>query len=121
MSYEKEAATPGRTISVRVFVLVVHYANAFSFRRRDDSGFNPSVRSGLVGFFKDLEIEEVDPNYVDPDQLKLIPDSETTPVNQPAAPAANAAPPGAITRPGKLTVKDIRYIEEFLAKRVRAC
>lgn len=48
-----------------------------------------------------------------------VPYSAYMPTSTSAPPAASSAPPGAITRPGKLTVKDIRYIEEFLAKRLK--
>ena len=94
-----------------------------------------------MGFFKDLEIEEVDPNYVDPNQLKLIPDegaesrsmaptassqsldSALTASDVPSfayMPRGTSAAPGAgITNPGRPTVKDVRYIEEFLSKRFK--
>ncbi len=69
-----------------------------------------------MGYFKDLEIDEVDPGYVDPNQLKLFVVAEAPAVHQ----AASAPGESGISRPVKLSVKDIRYIEEFLAKRLKA-
>lgn len=48
-----------------------------------------------------------------PSSAYMSRNTSTAPANQPAAPAAAPSAPAEITRPGKLTVKDIRYIEEF--------
>lgn len=70
-----------------------------------------------MGAFKQGEIDEVDSDYIDPNQLKLIPDEPSE--SRAMAPSALPLSQTEITRPGKLTVKDIRYIEEFLSKRLK--
>ena len=69
-----------------------------------------------MGSFKDLEIEELEPGYVDPNQLALF--GEESSSTSAAAPRSEV-PSAPTNHCPQFSAKHVRYIEQFLAQRLK--